>query len=369
MPLLKYFFLCLFETFMSNQIACEIQTFLDGLIKKYNERLSAEFSIEKKVLDELWNNCVSNAPSSSPKNPFDIVKPTVHLTTKMTTCEYIFAKGEKHGERCKSATMEGEKFCSVHNYHTSPTPPQEDQVPSTSITNSGGPKIPGFFKNQNTSLTMDLIEPVQDSFFRVRLSKDFNRFFCLTTGFVLKSEEEFSVIIGKRNGTKIDRLSKSDIEKVLKMSMTYEPLLPEWKQDMILNEEVDFSLIDPNDLPEIASLSLAKVDNSTLSYSTKKVKFSETSASISDLSATKKVKYSETTAPLSELSTTSSPCFSPLEKKVDKKRALEIAEEEDEDNLSPTLKKRSRNDDDQETDNADDDQIVFDIDSEIDDGV
>ena len=349
---------------MSNQIAVEIQNVVDTLIQKYNNRLSREFHIQKELLDDLWKNCVIDPPCASPINPFDLVKPTVHLTTKISTCEYTFAKGEKHGEKCKNSTLEGEKFCSLHNYHTSSTSQKEASL--TPSPSPSGPKIPGFFKHQKTTVATDLVEPVQDSFFRVKLSKDFDRFFCVNSGFVIKSEEEYSVVIGKRNGTIIDRLNKSEIEKVIKMSMKYEPFNPEWKKDVILDEEVDFSLVDANDLPHIASLDLSKDDAPHSS-----------SNPTPDPVVSKKVKFTEMLE-VDDAPHSSSNPDPVVSKKIDKKRSLEIAEYEDA-VPSPTTKKRSNDDksvgvvifddDDEEEEIENHETIIFDDDSETEERV
>lgn len=219
---------------MSNFVASEIQTILNHIVDKYNDKISQEFKINKDKLKRLWET--TTEPSDSEfQNPFKMIKTGGINLSRLVSCDYVYCKGERVGEKCKNPCQDGKSFCSIHRFQERMAAIQ----PSASII------IPGAAPFPTRLPSNELLEPRQQKYspFKVSWSPEIKRLVHIQTNMVCKSESEFNVIIGKKIGSQIGPLSKEDMKTLAKFSMTYEPDNKKWTQNIDIDEETDLSLV------------------------------------------------------------------------------------------------------------------------------
>ena len=69
-----------------------LSQYVGNYINKVIERLESEYSLNKKDLQKLFDECMENEPKEKSKEP----------KTKETTnsCEYMYLRGNKMGTTC-----------------------------------------------------------------------------------------------------------------------------------------------------------------------------------------------------------------------------------------------------------------------------
>jgi hypothetical protein len=222
---------------MSTFIASEIESIMNVLVEKYNDKISQVYKVDKEKLKTLWTSTIEQQQQPATTSPFKMVKVSgLHLASLMS-CDYVYTKGDKVGEKCKNPCQDGLKYCSVHRYH---------------INKSTAPKIPDTIECPTRVPDDELVPPIKPKYspFKVRWSPEIKRYVDVKNNFVLKSVEDYNIILGKKIGTNICPLSNEDMKMIVKLSLTYQPLDKKWKQREI-EEEVDLSLVDTSELLEL----------------------------------------------------------------------------------------------------------------------
>ena len=225
---------------MSNTIITNIESLVNKIINDYNKVVSSEFGMDIDVLNTAW----VKFNSGKKQGPFSLARINKFSTSSTVTCAYVYAKGDRIHEKCGKNVKEGNMYCTTHMNK------EELLVEEEEVVINDKPCIPSCYTSSSEKHCMDtLIPPVKSTHRKLRFNNKINHFWEPNTTFVLKSAQEYMVIIGKAMNDGVIPLTVEDLKIVHDNGNTYEPLHKKWL-DEIQNEPIT----EPNpvvvDVPE-----------------------------------------------------------------------------------------------------------------------
>ena len=147
-----------------------------SLIQEYITQLSDKLNIDKKTLEQIFNDMNTD------------------LNINTRTCPYMFIKGKKQGQICGAKSKNGNKYCSKHKS-------KEDK-------NENSKNVAFSSKSESSKLIM-------------KKHPKFDVWYHTSSKFVFNNEQE-TIVIGKIVDGEIVDINKSDVKKCKQYGFKYQ---------------------------------------------------------------------------------------------------------------------------------------------------
>jgi hypothetical protein len=200
-----------------NTFVSEIENAIKKTFEEYSILISEKYSIDKKELENVWNDVCKNTKISLIRSNTEKVDTKIknsdeekvsikkvekkvekeQKTSDTTTCPYIYTKGQNSGEVCGSKPKSGCEYCSKHSKFEGVGQQEKKKLPKAKSISSESVK-------KSKSPSKKPLEKV------IRLNKEIDKWWNTETQLVFKSRDE-RIVVGSYRDDKLNDLTDDDI--------------------------------------------------------------------------------------------------------------------------------------------------------------
>lgn len=225
-----------------NTFVSEIENAIKKTFEEYSILISEKYSIDKKELENVWNDVCKNTKISlirtnnekvdtkiknSDEEKVSVKKVEKEQKTSGNTCPYIYTKGQNAGEVCGSKPKSGCEYCSKHSKFEGVGQQEKKKLPKAKSISSESVK-------KSKSPSKKPLEKV------IRLNKEIDKWWNTETQLVFKSRDE-RIVVGSYRDDKLNDLTDDDILLCEQYGFKYENMSEnnnnEDLEDNIVNEK------------------------------------------------------------------------------------------------------------------------------------